>query len=103
VLTLYWKAHGTPAADYKVFIHAVSEDEQLCGQQDRLTQAGVFPMPFWRAGDVIEDQHRVPIDPECCGVNGCRLQVGLYREDTGERLLYSLNGQPVSDHVEIRP
>ena len=60
-------------------------------------------MTFWRAGDVIEDEHHVPIDAECCGPNGCRWQVGLYREDTGERLGYSLNGQPVSDHVEIGP
>jgi 4-amino-4-deoxy-L-arabinose transferase-like glycosyltransferase len=103
LVTLYWKAQGMPTADYKVFIHAVNDQGQLCGQQDALTQGGVFPMTFWRAGDVIEDQHRVPIDPECCGAEGCRLQVGLYREDTGERLLYSLNGQPVSDHVEIRP
>jgi len=102
-VTLYWKAQGTPAADYKVFIHAVNDAGQLCGQQDALTQGGVFPMTFWRAGDVIADQHRVPLDPDCCGASGCQLQVGLYREDTGERLLYSLNGQPASDHVEIRP
>jgi 4-amino-4-deoxy-L-arabinose transferase-like glycosyltransferase len=102
-VTLYWKAQGTPPAEYKVFIHAVNADGALCGQQDGLTQAGVFPMAFWQAGDVIEDPQRVPIDPECCGVKGCDLHIGLYREDTGERLLYSLNGQPVSDHVEIRP
>jgi hypothetical protein len=103
LVTLYWKAQGTPPADYKVFIHALNEDGKLCGQHDALTQDGVFPMTFWRAGDVIEDQHRVPIDPECCGAGDCHLQVGLYREETGERLLYSLNGQSVSDHVEIRP
>ncbi len=102
-ITLYWKAQGVPPIDYKVFIHAVNENEQLCGQHDALPQAGVFPMTFWRAGDVIEDQQYVPLDPACCGLNGCRLQIGLYREDTSERLLYSVNGQPVSDHVEIRP
>jgi len=31
----------------------------------------------------------------------CQLNVGLYREDTGERLLYSVNGKPVSDKLEI--
>ena len=27
-VTLYWKAQGTPPADYKVFIHALNEDQQ---------------------------------------------------------------------------
>ncbi|HEY4690491.1 MAG TPA: DUF2142 domain-containing protein [Anaerolineae bacterium] len=102
-LTLYWRAQGTPPNDYKVFIHALNADAQLCGQRDALTQDGAFPMSYWRAGDVIEDAHEVPIDPACCATGGCRLMIGLYREDTGERLLYSVNGRPVSDHVEIQP
>jgi len=52
---------------------------------------------------LIEDVHTVPINADCCPIRSCRLNVGLYREDTGERLLYSLKGTPVSDHVEIEP
>lgn len=102
-LTLYWRATGTPLTDYKVYIHAMNADGHLCGQQDALPLDGAFPMGFWRAGDVIADPHDISIDSVCWGTTDRRLDVGLYREDTGERLLYSLNGQPVSDHVEIRP
>ena len=102
-LTLYWRAQGTPSYNYKVFIHALNADDQLCGQHDALPQDGAFLMSSWRAGDVIEDAHTAPIDSDCCVNGACRLKVGLYREDTGERLLYSRNGRPVSDHVEIVP
>lgn len=102
-LTLYWQAQGAPSANYKVFIHALNSVGQLCGQRDALTQNGVFPMTIWRTGDVIEDPYHVPIDQVCCGTESCLLHVGMYREDTGQRLLYSLNGQPIADHVEIRP
>lgn len=100
-ITLYWHAQGSPPNDYKIFIHALMANGQVCGQEDSLPLNGAFPMTVWRAGDVIEDTHLVPVDPECWQGTGRRLEIGLYREDTGERLLYSLNGQPVSDHLEI--
>ena len=100
-LTIYWQAQGTPPDNYKVFIHAINDTGQLCGQRDALPLDGAFLMAYWRAGDAIKDVHRVPIDSDCCTNGSCRLKVGLYLEDTGERLLYSVNGQPVSDHVEV--
>jgi len=102
-LTLYWRAQGTPPETYKVFIHVVNTEDRLCGQRDALPQDGAFLMSYWRVGDVIEDAHHVPVDSACCAGGDCRLNVGLYREDTGERLLYSVNGRPVLDHVVIQP
>lgn len=100
-LTLYWHAQSTPLKDYKVFVHAINSNGQLCGQQDALTQAGTFPMTAWRAGDVIEDGHDILVDANCWRGNNHHLEIGLYLEDTGDRLLYSINGIPVSDYVNI--
>lgn len=77
---LDWRIRELPSSPLKVFVHLMSEDGQLVAQHDA-------PLPKIApslAGIVIQDRHGVEIPP---GISGpFTVRVGLYVEDTGERL-----------------
>ncbi len=84
---LDWRIKEAPSAPLKVFVHLMSEDGQLVAQHDApLPNAASSP-----AGTVIQDRHGVGIPP---GISGpFTVRVGLYAEDTGERLKLKGGGE----------
>jgi hypothetical protein len=56
----------------------------LVGQHDGPPAGGDAPTTSWITGEYIEDTHVLPLDPAASGK--LRLGVGLYREDTLQRL-----------------
>lgn len=86
-LTLYWKALRPVAVNYSVFVHLVRPPEHLWGQDDRLNPAD-FPMTRWPTDKYVRDRHRLPVLPGTPS-GEYEIEVGFYRQDTGERLLVS--------------
>jgi hypothetical protein len=85
-LTLRWQALRPFDREYTVFVHVIDAQGKLWGAGDSIPAQGKRPTTSWLWGEVLEDEHKVQID-----VNGPRegyvIEVGLYRPDTGERLL----------------
>jgi hypothetical protein len=98
-LTLYWRAEAPMAADYVVFIHLLDAAGEVVAQGDAAPQAGRYPTHWWEPGEVISDQHVIPL-PADLPPGSYRIRLGLYRPDTGERL--PLAGA-AGDAVELGP
>jgi len=84
-LTLYWRARAHVGTSYTVFVHLADADEQLAGQGDAVPDRGIRITTSWREGEVITDQHVIPIRPDA-PLGEYRLWVGLYDPVADERL-----------------
>ena len=98
-LTLYWRAEAPLAADYVVFVHLLDAAGNVVAQGDAPPRAGRYPTHWWEPGEVIADQHVIPL-PADLPPGDYRVRTGLYRPDTGERL--PLAGA-AGDAVELGP
>ncbi|MFN2208242.1 MAG: glycosyltransferase family 39 protein [Candidatus Promineifilaceae bacterium] len=94
LVTLWWRAAGTPDQEYTVFLHVLDDQGSLLAQDDAVPAAAASPTAIWQAGDVIRDRHRIS------GASGAKnMLVGLYDPASGERLPASVNGQPLTDNT----
>ncbi|HTP08887.1 MAG TPA: glycosyltransferase family 39 protein [Anaerolineae bacterium] len=84
-LTLYWRAMRQPADDYTVFVHLLGPDGTLVAQADNQPQMGQYPTSYWDAGEQVSDPYALTL-PAGLSSGDYRLQVGMYRLATGERL-----------------
>lgn len=80
-LTLYWEAANKPTEDYTVFVHLLDADGQLVAQQDNQPQNGMYPTNFWDAGERVQDEYTLAVDP-----GTYTLAVGMYTLETLQRL-----------------
>jgi len=94
-IILYWQATITPEPLTR-FVQLVGPDGRVYGQQDSVPDFGNYPTSLWQPGEVVVDTVTFPIDKERPAGN-YTLHIGLYRPNTGERLLL----QSGADHVEI--
>jgi hypothetical protein len=82
---LYWRALATPSNDYVVFLHLLGPGDRVVGQVDSPPAGGAAPTRSWLPGEVIRDERSFPLQAGTPpGVY--RLEVGMYRPDTGERV-----------------
>lgn len=84
-LILHWTADGTPDANLSVFVHVLDASGKLVAQHDGQPRLGLWPTSAWSAGNQIVDPHPLT------GLDGLpsgdyRIEIGLYRPDTGERI-----------------
>lgn len=98
-LTLYWRADAPMATDYTVFVHVLDAAGSIVAQADAPPQAGRYPTHWWDRGEVLADQHAVPL-PADLRPGEYRVRLGLYDPTTGERL--PLAGMP-GDAIELGP
>ena len=86
-LTLHWQALAQPPHAYTVFAHVLDANGQQVGQQDNMPLHNQVPTSCWITGEYVSDPYVIPL------ANGARgpftVSVGLYRGDTGVRLLRS--------------
>jgi hypothetical protein len=83
--------------DLVVFTHALDEEGNIVGQQDRLDA----PAWDWQPGDTIVQIHRFALPADLIGTT-VTLNVGVYRRSTGVRLQVVQNGNIVSDHITLQ-
>jgi hypothetical protein len=97
-LTLIWQALQSTSDSYKVFTHLYNAQNALVGQHDGLPADGDAPTTSWITGEYIEDTHVLPLDQGTSGT--LRLGVGLYHEDTLQRLSVR-SGNDQSDELML--
>ncbi len=84
-VTLYWKAHSSPAANYTVFVHLTDSSLSPYTQDDGQPRDGTYPTSYWDAGQVVTDTH-VLFVPDDLPPGRYDLVSGMYVLETGERL-----------------
>ena len=106
-LTLYWSSAGGVAQPYKVFTHLLGDTFNaasgnfLWGQSDAEPAANTRPTTTWRDGEVIVDEHAIPVAADA-PPGTYRLEVGLYDPVSGARLaVLGPTGAAAGDHVIV--
>ena len=97
-LTLYWTAREKIGESYTVFVHVLAADGFNVVGQDNPPRGGAYPTDQWPAGAAVIDPHPVPL-PADMPPGDYRLDVGLYRLETGERLIGQDASGAQADHV----
>jgi 4-amino-4-deoxy-L-arabinose transferase-like glycosyltransferase len=105
-VTLYWQPQAPIPEDYHVFVHLEGDEEAgsapgMWGQADGRPVCWTYPTYDWRPGQIIADQHAIPVRPDT-PPGDYPILVGMYLPDTGARL-YALDeaGIPVADFVKL--
>lgn len=83
-ITLQWEALENPHVNYKVFTHLLNATGEIVAQYDAIPCNWQCPTSQWQAGDKLSDQATLPLGTLPPGKY--RLAVGLYVEETLERL-----------------
>ncbi len=85
-ITLYWRATGTPPTAYTVFVHLLDAGGQVVAQSDAQPADGSRPTTGWIKDEYIVDKHVLTFKRQ--DFRGqCTLEVGLYEQSTGKRVL----------------
>ncbi len=84
-ITLFWQAAQTPKRRYKVFLHLLDGSNHIVGQRDAEPGGGVHLTTLWQPGEVVADNHGLPVHP-ATPPGDYRLEVGLYDAENGQRL-----------------
>ncbi len=95
-LVLYWQDIARFERDYTVFVHVVDSNGNILAQADHEPQAGNYPTSFWDPGEQVRDEYVLPLKAS----PSYRIQLGMYRGDTKERLGVRIAGNE-SDYVEF--
>jgi len=100
-VTLYWQALAPIPTNYQVFTHLESESG-VVAQADGVPVCWTYPTTEWQPGQIIADQHAIPISPEV-QPGSYRLDIGLYLSDTFERLdVLDEAGNPAGTHITLQ-
>jgi hypothetical protein len=99
-LALHWQAQTPPAQDYTVLIHVDSADGQTVAVADGPANGGLYPMSRWQPGESVVDRRAVALPPDLAP-GRYRLDVGLYRPDSGERVPMLSGGDADADQATV--
>jgi hypothetical protein len=99
-VTLYWQSLTSIPTGYHVFAHLEGNAGPVA-QADGVPVCWSYPTDLWRPGQIIADQHAIPIPPDTLP-GSYPLQVGLYLPDTFERLdILDIAGNPAGVSLTI--
>ncbi|MDI7274613.1 MAG: glycosyltransferase family 39 protein [Anaerolineae bacterium] len=96
---LYWRAAAVPKRSYKVSVQVLDAQRSILAQEDSVPAAWSRPTTRWRAGEVVNDPHRLTI-PSSTTAGTATLIVALYDEDTGRRVEW-FEGSRLREHVVL--
>jgi hypothetical protein len=94
-VALLWQALQAPNADYTVFVHLLNAGGETIAQHDGQPQDDAYPTSVWDRDEMVADTHTLTLPPNL-PPGTYRLQIGLYRPETGERLSVVDNGDSVT-------
>ena len=108
-VALWWRVREPLGKGYTVFVHLLDDEGHLIGVGDGLPRGGAMPTDQWRAGDLILDEHTIPL-PEGlppspslgrgAGGEGLRVGVGFY--DADSRLpAWDAEGRPLPNYTAM--
>ncbi len=90
-VSLVWRALREPDANYTVFVHLRDSFGRTISQADSPPQSGAYPTTFWDAGEVVADEHPIPV-PADLASGDYTVVIGLYRLADGARLPITQGG-----------
>jgi 4-amino-4-deoxy-L-arabinose transferase-like glycosyltransferase len=97
---LMWRAGASFADDYTVFAHYLRDGSRIA-QSDTQPAGGFAPTSLWRVGDLIHDDHIIPL-PEMADPARDSIRIGLYRATDGQHLaLLDGSGNPSAQAFEL--
>lgn len=96
-LTTYWRAEDRGTEPLSFFVHVLDAQGSIAAQWDGYTYSSDYVQP----GDIIAQVHFIPI-PANFAEGTYRMQLGLYRSLTGERIPIVIDGKPLSDRVQLQ-
>jgi hypothetical protein len=106
--TLYWETAARVSQDYIIFVHILSNKDEIVAQQDAPPQRGNYPISIWAPGEVVVDEHSLPL-PADMSAGDYRLALGLYDPQNGQRLpaeavdLAVSDGRVVITNITVEP
>jgi 4-amino-4-deoxy-L-arabinose transferase-like glycosyltransferase len=101
-VTLYWHGLQPIGNDYKVFVNIIDPPTLTkYAASDAMPVEWARPTSTWEPGETIIDAHKMPIDVNALpGIY--ELQVGLYKDDTLERLrIFTPDGGQANDLIYL--
>ncbi len=100
-VTLTWSASAPIGEDYAIFVHWLRDGRpQPLAQADGSPAQGYLPMPVWRIGDRIVDEHVLSVPGGA--QTGDAVSIGIYRRADNRRLaVLDAQGKPKADSVII--
>lgn len=98
MLTLVWQVLEPLPADYTLFLHILNADGSLALSGDGQPTEGVYPTSFWEPGELVVDQHMVPLN---LPPGEYDVQAGLYQLGSGQRLPVSGLSAKFPDRVDL--
>lgn len=101
MVTLTWSTANPIGEDYAIFVHWLRDGRlQPLVQSDSSPAKGYLPMPVWRVGDHIVDEHVLAVPGGA--QPGDVVSVGIYRRADNRRLsVLDAQGNPAADSVII--
>lgn len=91
-LKLFWFTVTAPTHDYAAFVHLFGSQGNLVAQIDHPSMGGRMTSQ-WKPDEIVVDEYE--LDAQLLSAGTCNVQVGLYRPETGERLLTDENADVV--------
>ena len=88
-IVLCWELIKPTTVDYTVFVHVTDANGNM-HTSDSQPRGGTYPTSIWQTGEWSEDSHLIP---QAVELPLKQITVGLYRLDSGERLLISGTNQ----------
>jgi len=93
-LTLLWQTSEVIEQNYTIFIHVLDNQGNLLNQADGVPFDGLYPLPHWLPGQLIEDTRLLDLSGQ-----PQMLAIGIYDPATGQRLpAFDSSGQPLPDN-----
>ncbi len=103
-VTLYWAATQPVADDYTLALQLVSPvvgDTTLRLNYNHWPGRGNLPTSAWPVGPVLRDHYRIPLPDGDWPVQGWKLSLAFFDEETGARLPVSRDGNAVGDAADL--
>jgi 4-amino-4-deoxy-L-arabinose transferase-like glycosyltransferase len=89
-INMYWRALAKIDADYAIYLHLLDKNGQKVAQRDTVIRAADYPTSRWQPGELAVDLADLPL-PAGLASGVYRLELGVYRMDTFERLALAAN------------
>jgi hypothetical protein len=84
-LVFYWRALQRIPEPYTMFVHLVSNQDEMRAQYDNMPCEGTYPTTGWSPTEVIVDRYVMPL-PGDLPAGAYRLQAGIYHSYKHSRL-----------------
>ncbi len=99
LVNLVWRVLESAPTDFTVFLHLLSESDELIAQADGYTIGATLPPLRWRSGDWIEDRRYIELTESNDGVPK-RMLIGMYDRASGARApATDADGAPFQDNA----